>query len=461
MTWYKKHKYILIALLFSFLTITAFQLLFYADSPNAYAGDESYLHLRLIDSFQDTNSYLVDDLQDRTISYSLTLHVLSLLPMSNPIYYRFAFLLLSLLLVFLAYIIFKELDVDDKTRFYSLLLIIFNPIYLYTSTSINTVTLSMVFLLACFYFTLKKNSIFILLYVLALLSNFLLTVLFTPFLSYWIYNKGFKLYQNVLPYFFAGIYALTPLIKLSQLLTLHPDTFQDVLVYFNFSQGYSITFLALSIVGLVYMWRRDKKHALLYTYVFFLFTSSILYSDTRILAILLLSGFASKALLHLYEAKWEFIDLKYITLTFIVAGLLFSSLVFYDNEKSSPSPELIQAMQELESQTSGLILSVERNGHVLSYVANMPVFIDEHSYKYESYEDKKNFLNDVFSERRSNPVQELLRDAGIQYIVIDSTMLEGEVWNSEREGLLFVIRFSDDISVLIENEEVTVYSVDY
>ena len=344
--------------------------------------------------------------------------------------------------------------IDKKVMFYSSLLLIINPLFLYFFSSINTVGIAVFFILLSVRSLLKDSWLFYPLFLVGLLSNVVVTVLSIPFI---LFLARRKTTMALFAFLSSLIYALTTLVPLSSVFALQPGFVETLFVYFNAEAGYSLAFLALGTYGLGIAWERRWKNVLTYSYVLILFVLSLYFVETRILVTFLLSVFGGIALSTMVERDWELENVKAVTFLLIFFSILFSTLVFVDNEVNRFNDDVIEASEFLGSGGEGVVLSVERNGPIISYLSGKEVFLDTSSYRNEEYERKKDVQNTVFNSRDVSEIDNLFTNESIRYVFVDERMKEGEVWDSESEGFLFLTDFSDRLDLVFKNEAVEIY----
>ena len=347
-----------------------------------------------------------------------------------------------------------RLKIDKKVMFYSSLLLIINPLFLYFFSSINTVGIAVFFILLSVRSLLKDSWLFYVFFSLGLLSNVVVTVFSIPVILFLARRKKT---MALFTFLSTLIYALTTLVPLSSIFALQPGFVETLFVYFNAEAGYSLAFLALSTYGLGVAWKRRWKNVLTYSYVLVLFVLSLYFVEARILVTFLLSIFGGIALSTMVERDWELDNVKAVTFLLIFFSIFFSTLVFFDNEVNRFDEDVIEASEFLGSGGEGVVLSVERNGPLISYLSGKEVFLDTSSYRNQGYERKKDVQNTVFNSRDVSEIDELFTNESIRYVFIDERMKEGEVWDSDSEGFLFLTDFSDRLDLVFKNEDVEIY----
>lgn len=451
-------QYLLLLIILSLVVLSTTQAVISYNSSDVFIGDESYNTLRLAQEQASTNNYVHDKLQDRSINFSLTNYLLSLFDSSQHGLVKTIFLILGVIATTLIFTI-TRFYTDNDSAFFTTILFVFNPIYIYYFTSVNDTALSFVLLLISAYFILKQNIIGPLFFVASLFSDPRLAVFSLPIISYLLYKHEGDSYSQLVLYFSTMLYLISPFVHIQRLFTGEQDLLINFLVYFGDSTGNSLTLLSLAILGVIFLWERSFEKNIQYLYFTTLLVTSLYFSNLRLLLLVFMSFFGYKAVSYLYTLNWEFDDLKYATLTVIAAGLLLSTIVFVDNERNNDVVDKINAAKELSTYNTGDVVSSAENGFLISYFSKKPVLLDSHSYLYDDYEDRLQLQNELFFERRSQNVISLLENNDVSYIFIDDDMKQGVVWSSENEGLLFVLQFSSDLNMIIQNSFVSVYAI--
>lgn len=453
----RAQKYLVLLVVLSLLSLSLTQAIVSYSSFDIFVGDESYNTLRLAQEQANTNNYVYDTLQERPVNFSLTTYLLSFINSSQHGLVKTIFLLLGVIATALVFSITKYFT-DDDSAFFTTLLFVFNPIYLYYFTSVNETALSFVFIALSTYFLLKNSYVSILFYSLSLLSDLRLALFCLPILSFILYKQEKHVYSQAFIYLISAFYLFSPYVSLRRLFTIEEDLLINFFVYFGDSVGNSLTLLSLAVLGVVFVWERSFEKNLYYLYLITLLVTSLYFSSIRLILLVFMSFFAYKAISYLYVYDWEFNDLKYATLTVMLAGLILSTIVFVDNEQNSDTLDKINAAKELSAYSNGEVISSEENGFIISYFSNNPVLLDKNSYLYDDYENKLELQDEIFYERRSQIALNLLEDNYISYLFIDETMKQGLIWSSENEGLLFVLQFNSTLDLIIEDDFVTVYT---
>lgn len=221
--------------------------------------------------------------------------------------------------------------------------------------------------------------------------------------------------------------------------------------------GFSSFALLLGILGLTQVWHRRTQHVQVYALIVSTFGIAIVVPELLPflnIALAILAGLGINELVHM---EWDLPSLKYITLVVLGCGLLFSGLshVFLVMNEV-PSINVVNGLVGLSDRPMGSVLSSEKNGFMIELLSKKAVITD--SFTGHTSDDARAIaLNDAALHASSvDEVINVLRIAGIKYIVITSDMYEN-VWEKHGEGLDFVLHNSDVFKRTFGNEELEIW----
>ena len=164
--------------------------------------------------------------------------------------------------------------------------------------------------------------------------------------------------------------------------------------------------------------------------------------------------FASLAVSALLKRKWHAKQIKNITLLLILCGILFSSFSYISRYATDlPTSEMAEGFTWMNNKNAYMVLSDPSRGTWINVIGNQTPIIS-------SFSRNKNLQNEVnylFASRNRSYAADFLNKNGITYIFIDNNMLSGLNWNSEEEGLLFIIKREDNFHLVFNNSFVRIY----
>ena len=124
----------------------------------------------------------------------------------------------------------------------------------------------------------------------------------------------------------------------------------------------------------------------------------------------------------------------------ILSGLVFSLVSFVDRP-DEPTDEQVESLRWLSAQEEGKVLSHYEKGLWIEHFSKKPVLMDDYFYDNNADARKyKEIADSIFYSRNLEETRGYLRENNISYIWIDEEMRDGQVWDKEEEGLLFLLR---------------------
>jgi len=211
--------------------------------------------------------------------------------------------------------------------------------------------------------------------------------------------------------------------------------------------GISIFLIFLAFFGLKEFWKEKYTHSRMYTALAILMLLTIIKASFIIYATFLLALLSALGMLYLFNARWESRTIKDLTIFILILGLLFSAISFLNNyENAQPSPELVESLQSLSQVSSPeeVILSHYSYGIWINSIASRKNVMDEKAFYAPQVNERFQDIEELFQSRNLERTQTLLKKYQIAYIYITPEMKQGRVWQSEEQGLLFVLKFSQD-----------------
>ncbi|MEK6921107.1 MAG: hypothetical protein AABX82_04440, partial [Nanoarchaeota archaeon] len=144
--------------------------------------------------------------------------------------------------------------------------------------------------------------------------------------------------------------------------------------------------------------------------------------------------------------------------------IIFSGTsVMSRNATAAPSSEEVSALLWLHdnSYENAIILTAEKYAALTATVTERRVLVDRKSAMNPLYSDVVRDIENLYMTRKIDVANALLEKYQIDYIVVFSEMKEGLIWNSEHEGLLFVLENGENFKKVFENNKIIIWSVYY
>lgn len=137
----------------------------------------------------------------------------------------------------------------------------------------------------------------------------------------------------------------------------------------------------------------------------------------------------------------------------LVCGILFSAASHITTMRNlGPSQDLVDSLTwlSMNSKNDSVILSSVSNGFPIEYFAGRKVIMDPLSMETVKAAELLNESSEIYKSETFEKTGKLLNKYGINYIIIDKKMTEGEIWNSPNEGLLFLAKNQKNLQTTYE-----------
>ena len=336
--------------------------------------------------------------------------------------------------------IYKLLE-NAEHSWFSLIIIIASPIFIFIFTTLNKY--SVVIPLGLLAFILhKKNWV----------GWILLAPIFLIDLASYITLVVIFLVISKRKHIYSLITSIIILIGVSFLLSYNPlmdivfsaGLLQNAFTEFGTLIGHGIFIFLLGIGGLVIFWKNQRQNRLLKSLIVILIIISFFNPAVRIITSFILAAFAGLAVHSLVSKKWSLNLVKNFTLLALICGILLASLSFAVKEiNMEPSVDSVKGFYFLKTaEPDSVILSNPENGFFIEYFGQRTVFIDEKSFTKKGFKIKENISNTIFMSRSLKEIEPLMKEYKISHILIDEKMLD-EIWDRNDQGLLFILKNSD------------------
>lgn len=362
----------------------------------------------------------------------------------------FSPIIFGILSLFLYYNILKSFKINKNVLSFACYILILSPVFLYSFTHFTSFTIPLFLNLLGFFLILRKRKIFRYLSFLVyfILSFFgFINILFGLLLLFFYFYKLKKL-KRFIPYSFLilfVIYLNNHFVGFG--LDIISYKFYSLFSDFGGEFGLSIFLLFLAFFGLVGLWQ--KKYGNLNYYLFFILGIFFLILNIRYLIYfnLMLCILGAFGLRYIYKLKWNSLLIRNLTVVLLIGGIIFSGVSFLtENSKIDLSDEFYESMVFLGNRASprDVILSHEKYGAYINAIPNRKNFID-FNYAHAPRLDLRLFyLNKIFYSRDLTNVLKSFREFKITLILITPEMKNGLVWNTDNEGLLYLLKNNPD-----------------
>ncbi len=444
---------------------------------SALIGRESYYHYRIADEIVKEGIIEYDYLGYGGKPYFFNPYHYMLAGFfyvfSDKVTVRLLPFILGIFSIFLFYKVLQKFKLTLLHRFFTCLVFILSPAFIYTFSALNTASAAFFFALLGFYFLLQKKRIFFILSILTFVS----TVFF-----------GFANISAIIIFLFlySVIEPLKALRKKAALMTLILTLASLVYylsLYFKYGLPERITFIEknlfsllisdlggngltpfavlLAVAGIALTWKNKQKIWPIYIGVLFLVVTVYYTQNTIIYLNLAVSVFTAHAFIRLIDRKWELPLLKTLTIFILFLGLLFSTASYLERIPDMvPSSKVVESLEWLnENSEQGMVFSHYSRGFWIESLAKREVVMDE-AFSY-SPDPNLRFKDSqqIFQSRNLKNTKKLLAKYNIDYIWIDEEMKRGLVWTKEEQGLLFLFRNNETFNNIYNREGIEIWQV--
>ena len=406
-------------------------------------GDEGFYHLRISSELLENGRIDYDELSfsgrseflEKGLSYSIA-GVAFITKSSVESSAKLLFLLLGVVSLVLIHLILKSYSGDESML--AMPILIFSPAFVYLFSVVNKFTIPVFLTLLLIWLLLKKK------YIISAV-----VFLITPFFNYeyflfLIFIAIFVLLYIKSKKYLLIIYSFIFVILLFGLRGINLNIISD----FGSNIGLSIFGIFIVLFGFGFSWKK-KKLIHLYIIGFLLFLVSLKFSWVIFLLNIPFSLLIAFNLNNLVSAKWESGLIKELTVLLLICGLLFSGISSVKSlSEEEPNEGLFTALGMLPR--GSVVLSHHSNGHWISY-SGMKNVIDGFV-NFENIEERDRDVNELFRTRDFNIATNILNKYNVDYILVDNKMKHGLVWSEEEEGLLFLLKYSEDFEKIYEND---------
>lgn len=397
-------------------------------------GEESFYHLRIAQHILENGYISYDSLSfsgrnnfmELGLSYCIA-GFSYITGLGIEFSAQILFAIFGLLSLFIGYLILKKLNA--KEGLFTLAVITLSPSFIYLFSVVNKFAIPIFFALLAIYFFLKKQYYL-----------FIFSLLIIPLFNYYF---SIFVFLGTLIAFLYFKKKKVPLLIISIILFILIFSFDGynlkIISDFGSESGLSIFGIVILLFGVGMFWKKQGLSHL-YLLTFLLLLGALKLDWITFILTIPFSVLIALNLFYLMNSKWESGLIKDLTVLLLICGLLFSGVAsakFLSNEK--PSAEIFDALGKLPRES--VVLSHQSNGYWINY-AGMKNVIDSFT-KIDDYDERKKDLKDVFESRDLNFVKGILSKYNVDYILITPNMKNGLVWNDEEEGILFLLKYSE------------------
>ncbi len=467
-------KTILTIILFTILVLLVPHLLRYISNEPLLSGDKAYFYSRISESALE-NKKIYDDLNDKPVypvGWPLVLTIFSFvfrIPVS--IISILLPILLGVFCILLFYYILNKLGINLKVRMISTIVLAISPPFLFLFSTSNTYAFPVFLLLLSFYLALN-NKLFSsgVLIVLSSLFGFLNVIIALALFFVYTFLRDKKyvrfLYLSLSVVFFSFLLYLPYLLNFGLPEKLNFSYFEDTITFRfqNFvsdlggKMGLGIFTILLSFLGFIASWRMKTRYSFLYVSVLILLLISFFKLETILYLNLFLCFLAAYAIVVMADMKWESKLIKNLTILILVCGLIFSGLSYInESSKTQPNKDEADGLNFLRTRTNGVVFSYYSRGALISEISEKPVVLDSFFTYTPNVNERWSDSQKLFYTEDIRQAEKILDKYNIRYVFVDKKMKEGLIWDTNDDGLLFLLRFNKRFKNVYNINEIEVW----
>lgn len=400
------------SLIFTFFAVVSLLLIF----PHAYQlffgfnlllGEESYSKINDIQEIIDSDAdYFLEPLD------------FILFKISSVVELEFFFKIIpffsGLLSLAILYMIFKKLNFDDSTMFYSLLFVALSPLFLNHSFLFSLVSFVIPCVLLAFFLLLKKKYVFssIFFMISTIFDPSLFIIMIVPLFFY--LNEKKEDYRHFILLSCAGLIGSLVFLRFfvgSVMPSIPEGSLIDFLFLninvFGAREGFSLILLILAFTFFFSDWKNRKKNSVVYILLSFLIVSSVIFdSSAKHILSIIASVFAGYGFVAIMNMKWELINIRSYVKYAVLFSVIMSAFMFIDTTiDSSPDIDLVEALKKIKEDIpfGDIVLTNPDYSEVVYYFSGHRAFFDDNSdpdlvrFVFKNHDDK---TLDIFSKNK-------------------------------------------------------------
>jgi hypothetical protein len=476
----KKRNLFVFAVIALFIVLTLPTFLRFYSGNDSLIGSEPYYHFRAAKELLNEGALNLfappRDVQD--LSYS---------PRSfffNPYHYLLVYaskivalqtasrivpFLLGLVSVLLFNLILRRFVDDKYKRHLMLLLLILNPVFIYTFTVSNPNSAAIALTLLGLYFFMQDSKYSFALSalcfaVVSLFSIFNTLIVISLLLAYALTKKKaqnrFIIIVLVLAFFsFAGRAAFF----------YNYSYAPDINVFGNFLSdlggllGFGVFSIVLAVYGVSSNWKSKSDFIYFFILSVLLMVSLFFIGNIANMYLMFMVAVAAGiGFVRLYELKWNVITVKNLTILILICGILFSTTSYLTRMTDMhPDRAALESLDWLGDNAfkNEFVLSHYDDGYLISTVARTPVITDSLAASDYDQEFLYKVQDSMFYGRKLEQTKQLFDIYKVKYVYVTPEMKDGLVWSRSNEGLLFLFTSKSTFKKVYDKDGYEIWEV--
>jgi len=375
--------------------------------------------------------------------------------LENPVFMmRFLPFVVGVLNVLLIYGILKNFMKKKNHLFFTMLLYVLSPAFLFVHGTYNSLFLPVLFLLLGTFLLLRQKflaSMIIFLFSFILNQGMFYLVLIILSVFYDHYKSSKKNYSLIAIILVSLVY-----VSIHNLLP-NDNLLSKIFTDFGANFGLSVFTMILASVGLIISWEKKEKNIMLYLLLSSFFISSLYDRQVLFYLDMVLIYYGGMGLYYLTRKKWESKTLKNYVIILLVCGLIFSAGSYVAKvSEMNPTKQEITSLEWLGAN-EGLVLSHYEYGHLIKAVSGMETYTDNTYFLNSRDKTKINKTGEIFNSRDLETIFSFFDKNNIKYVWINKEMTDGQVWSKEDQGILLIFDISSNFTKIYEHSDIEIW----
>jgi hypothetical protein len=230
---------------------------------------------------------------------------------------------------------------------------------------------------------------------------------------------------------------------------------------FGGGSGLSLFAFLLALIGFILLWQFNKKYYAMMIGTGIMLVTSLLMPSALVAAQVLVAFLAGYAISFFAQMKWEFDDIRVLTLLVLVCGMLFSTLA-YDIAlaRGPPSIELRYAAISMGAlPENAVILAYPGDAFWFEYWSEKQALLDGWGSQTPRAAERWAAAQQIWHSQDIARLRPLLYRNNIGAIVITKDMRSGTVWDLPEQDLLFLLRNNETFKNAHHSSSVDIWAV--
>lgn len=377
--------------------------------------------------------------------------------------------LISLLLLTVFWFTLKKFSIPLSTRFIASCMFAFSPLFVSTQLTLGPAAFLTIFLLLIILALRSHVNSYICAFLAFLTALFgidallplLIIILFTvPTAGHApIFQQKKSLITGATLGFLTWL-ILSIFTKTSFTYLLSLDLINNLFVDFGATSGQTLLLTILALIGLVNVWKTEFRWHFVAALLLVIWSS--VFSNTALIATIVLSFFAASAFTKIWKSKWENPTLKYIVLMCVLIAVISSYFIFSNQlVLAQPTVPTIDAYSFISQNTpiNSVIFASKNQGAQIAYFSQRKI-VNVGNTKYQIYSNRSLETEKILYSKSLTQTLKNLKELGATHILVDPQLLSGDNWREDKGGLPLLLRNKKAFTIIYSGDYL-LYQINY